>query len=73
MVLKVQKVGNSLGLVLPVEATKKLRVAKGDQLFLSETQEGYTISPYDPNFAETMRIAGGVMKRYRNALHDLAK
>jgi putative addiction module antidote len=73
MVLKVRRVGNSLGVILPAEATKTLQVVEGDKLFLTETTTGYRLSAYDPDFAETMQVAEGFMRRYRNALHDLAK
>jgi putative addiction module antidote len=73
MVLTVRKVGNSLGVTLPVEAAKALRVGEGDKLFLTPTQDGYRLTPYDPHFAKTMEVAGGVMRRFRNTLRDLAK
>ncbi len=73
MVLTVRKVGNSLGVTLPAEATKALHIKAGDKLFLTRTQEGYRLSPYDPDFVETMQVADGVMRRYRNALRELAK
>ena len=73
MVLKVRKVGNSLGVVLPAQAAKRLAVGMGDKLFLTETPEGFKLSAFDPDFAETMGVAEGFMQRYRNALRDLAK
>ncbi len=71
--IKVRKVGNSLGVVLPAEATKTLGVAEGDTLYLIESQDGFRITPYDPAFARQMKTAEDVMKRYRNALRDLSK
>jgi putative addiction module antidote len=71
--LVVRKVGNSLGVILPIEAAKLLRVEEGDTLFLTEAPGGYRISPYDPDFETTITIAEDVMKRYRNALRELAK
>ena len=73
MVLTVRKVGNSLGVTLPAEAVKALQVGEGDKLFLTRAQDGYRLSPYDPDFVETMRVADGVMRRYRNTLRELAK
>jgi putative addiction module antidote len=73
MVLKVRKFGNSLGVLLPAPAAEMLHVGSGDKLFLTETQEGFRLSAFDPDFAETMGVAEGFMGRYRNALHDLAK
>jgi putative addiction module antidote len=71
--LKVRKVGNSLGVTLPAEAARALHVKEGDKLFLTEAPGGYRLTPYDPNFAETMKIAEGFLSRYKNALRDLAK
>ncbi len=71
--LKVMTVGNSSAVVLPKEALAKLRVTRGDSLYMTETPNGYEISPYDPEFEEDMQIAEGVMRQYRNALRRLAK
>jgi hypothetical protein len=50
-----------------------MRAKKGDVLYLVETPQGYTLTPYDQEFAEQMEAADDVMRRYRNALHELAK
>ena len=71
--LKVRRVGNSLGVTLPSEAAEALRVREGDPLYLTEAPGGYRITPYDPDFAETMEVAERFMRRYRNALRDLSK
>ena len=71
--LTVRRVGNSLGLTLPAEAVKALRVGEGDTLYLTETPEGYQIVAHDPEFEKAMETAEGFMKRYRNALKELAK
>lgn len=71
--VKVTAVGNSMGILLPKEALNKLRVAKGDTLYLVENTEGFTISPYQEDFESQMEIAEKVLKKYRNALHELAK
>jgi putative addiction module antidote len=71
--LKVRKVGNSLGLVIPSEAAKALRVEEGDMIYLTEAPGGYRITAYDPDFEKTMSTAERFMKRYRDALRELAK
>ena len=74
MNLKVRKVGNSLGVVLPKEALLKLKVGEGDSLFLCEkTEGGYCISRENPDFLNQMAVARDLMKRYRNTLRELAK
>lgn len=71
--LKVRKVGNSLGFVIPSDVAKALRVSEGDAVYLTEAPGGYRITPYDPEFEKTMSAAEGFMKRYRDALRELAK
>jgi putative addiction module antidote len=72
--LKVRKFGNSLGVVLPKKVIDRLKAGEGDRLFLIETPgEAYELTPYDPKFAEKMKKADDIMRRYRNTLRALAK
>ncbi len=71
--LKLRRVGNSTGLVLPKEMLKRLNVRDGDELFLTETQEGFLVTPYDPVFEEQMEKATRILKKRRNALRALAR
>lgn len=71
--LKVRKIGNSLGIVLPKDVLAKLKVGEGDALSVSETQNGVALSAYDDEIARQIEIGRDVMKRYRNALRELAK
>jgi len=71
--VKVTTIGNSMGIVLPKEALAKLRAEKGDVLFLVDTPDGLTLTPYQQDFENQMNAAEKVMKKYRNALHELAK
>lgn len=70
---KITTVGSSTGVVLPKEIIAKLRVEKGDTLCFVETPNGFEITPYDPEFEEELKAARGLMKKYRNALRELAK
>jgi putative addiction module antidote len=72
--LKVRKIGNSLGVVLPKEAVSRLRAGAGDRLFLIEGPDGaYQLTPYDPSFEKKMEKTEQIIGRYRNTLHVLAK
>lgn len=72
--LKIRKVGNSLGLVLPKEVISRLRTGEGQDVFLLEGPDNtYRITPFDPAFEKKMEKAEDVMARYRNALHVLCK
>jgi len=72
--LKLRKIGNSLGIVLPKEAVNRLRAEDGDRLFLIEGPDGsYQLTPYDPAFEKKMKKAEDIIGRYRNTLHALSK
>lgn len=72
--LKVRKVGNSLGVVLPKEALARLKSGEGDILVLTESPDGgFRVTPDKNEFAEQMAVAEQVARRYRNALRELAK
>ena len=55
--LKVRKLGNSLGVVLPKEAAAILNVEEGDQLYITEAPGGFRITAADPEFARQMAVA----------------
>ena len=48
-------------------------VEEGDAVYLTETHDGYRISPYDPEFSRQMELARKVQAKHRAALHELAK
>jgi putative addiction module antidote len=71
--LKARPVGNSTGITLPKEVTDRLKIKNGDTVYLTESPDGYRLTSYDPEFAEQMEAAERVMRRYKNALRELAK
>ena len=72
--VKLRKIGNCCGVVLPKEVLGRLRVKEGDRLFLTESADGaYRITPYDPEFERQMKLAEEGMARYRNTLRALAE
>ncbi len=72
--LKVRKVGNSLGIVLPKDVVRHLRTGEGEALFLLEGPNNtYRLTPFDPVFEKKMAKAEEIMARFRNTLHALAK
>jgi len=72
-VFKVTAVGNSVGIVLPKEILERLRVQKGDSLYVIETKQGIELTPYNPEFARQMEAAERVMREDRDALRKLAE
>lgn len=71
--VKIRKIGNSLGVILPKEATDRLRVADGDTLHMVADQNGLHLTPYDPDFDVAMEAFEKTRRKYRNALRALAK
>lgn len=70
---KITTIGRSPGIILPEEILAKLKLQKGDTLCFVETDKGYEIKSYDSAFEEEMDAARKIMKRYHNALSELAK
>ena len=71
--LKITKIGNSAGVVLPKELLAKLRAGVGDTLYVSETPDGIRITAADPNFEAKMALAEQIMREDRDILRVLAK
>ena len=71
--LKVTQIGNSVGVILPKEALARLKIEKGDSLFVTDLPDGVALRPYDAEFAEAMEAAREIMKEYRDVLRELAK
>ena len=74
MKTKLRKIGNSYGIILPKEALHALQIQEGDTLYLTEAPEAsLRITAERKGFEEKSAIARDLMRRYRNALRELAK
>ena len=74
MKTKVRKIGNSYGILLPKAALDAMKVREGDVLYLTEAPEdAIRLTAGDRDFNAVMSIAERGMRRYRNALRELAK
>lgn len=71
--LKLTQIGNSVGLILPKEVLTRLRLEKGDTVFLTDAPGAVTITPHDPAFEDQMALARKIMKERRDVLRELAK
>jgi putative addiction module antidote len=71
--LEIKAIGNSAGVILPKEALALLRAQKGDKLYLTETPEGFLLSPYNPESARQLEAAERIMREDRDVLRELAK
>lgn len=71
--LKLTTIGTSTGAVIPKEMLARLKVKKGDQLFVVETPSGYLLTPYDPEIEKQLELGREFMSDYRETFRVLAK
>ncbi|MCE1249316.1 MAG: AbrB/MazE/SpoVT family DNA-binding domain-containing protein [Comamonadaceae bacterium] len=71
--LKLTQIGNSVGVILPKEALTRLKLQKGETVFLTEAPEGFILTPYDPALEEEISAGRAFMHEYRSTFHELAK
>ena len=71
--LRVTTIGNSAGVILPKDILERLRVSKGDVLYLVEEPDGFKITPYNKEFVEQMDLAESIMREDKDVLKVLAK
>jgi putative addiction module antidote len=73
-VVRLKKIGNSTGVLLPKELMARLNISVGDTFYATLTPDGgIRLTPHDPKFEKAMEVARRGMKIYRNALAELAK
>ncbi len=70
---KVRRFGGSLGVIIPKSVAESMALKEGDDLFIVSTAEGISVTPYDPDFADTLEDAREFMRTHRNAFKELAK
>ena len=70
---KIIAIGNSAGIILPKEILARLKVEKGDTLFITEGSQGIRLLPLDQDFATQMEAAREVMRENRDVLQRLAE
>ncbi|MDB5633640.1 MAG: addiction module antidote [Tardiphaga sp.] len=72
--VEIKKIGNSSGFILPKDVMARLNLSVGDELYATLTPDGgIRFTPYDPDFEKAMEVARRGMKKYHNALAELAK
>ena len=71
--LKLTQIGNSVGVILPKEVLARLKLEKGDTVFITETPEGLVVTPFNPEVAEQVEAGRAFMREYRDTFHELAK
>lgn len=71
--LKIIKIGNSAGVILPKEVLAHLNVEIGAALSVVTTAGGIELSAEEPDFEAQMAAARIVMQKRKRALRELAK
>lgn len=71
--LKLTQIGNSVGVILPEEVLARLKLEKGDTVFLTEAANGVNLSPYDSSVSEQLESGREFMRKYRDTFKQLAK
>jgi putative addiction module antidote len=71
---KARAQGGSVSTTIPTEATRRMGVNPGDELFWVEDGEGgYRVSASNPTRAAMLRAHGEIMDEYRDVFAALAK
>lgn len=73
MQLKVRRIGNGYGVLLPRQAMERLRLEEGGLLNMIETDSGIELTPYDAHFSEQLEAFRRLEPKHRNSLRELAK
>jgi putative addiction module antidote len=71
--LKLTQIGNSVGVILPKEVLARLKLEKGDTVFVTDVVDGIRLTPYTLNSKRKWRPRAMFMKKRRQVLRELAK
>ena len=71
--LKITKIGNSAGIILPKELLAHLGAGVGEALSVVTTPRGIELAVAEPDFDVQMAAARAVMAQRKRALRELAK
>jgi putative addiction module antidote len=71
--LKLTQIGNSVGVILPKEVLARLKLEKGDTVYVTDTPDGVALTPLDPSFEQQLEIGREFMREYRDTFRALAK
>ena len=71
--LKLTQIGNSVGVILPKEILARLKLEKGDLVYVTDAANGVMLTPYDPALDEQIKAGREFMREFRDTFHQLAK
>ena len=73
MQVKIRKIGNSLGIIIPEKVLHQMNVDEGDVVNIIDSDKGVLLTPFDQDFVDVQKYYKLFSKKYRNALNALAK
>lgn len=71
--VKIVKIGNSAGIILPKADLDKLQAEIGDSVIKVDTPNGFELRAPDAVFERQMALARQIMEQRKRALRELAK
>ena len=71
--LKITKIGNSAGVILPKDELARLDLEIGSELSFASKPQGFELSIPDDEFDRQMATAREIMAKRKRALRELAK
>jgi putative addiction module antidote len=71
--LKLTQIGNSVGVILPKEVLSRLKLERGDTVYVTETPDGVALTALDPSFEQQLELGREFMREYRDTFRALAK
>ena len=71
--LKLRKIGNSYGVILPKEMLNRLKIKEGDTVYAHDIPDGVQITAADADFEAGMAAFERTNRKFRNAFRELAK
>ncbi len=73
MELKVRKIGNGFGVLLPKQMLEEMKVTENSVLNVAKVDGVYQIFPYDPEFAAALEAFRDTEAEHQNTYRELAK
>ncbi len=71
--VRLRKIGNSFGFTIPKEVMDKYNLTEGNELHIVETKDGFTLTPYDPEFEAWTSSFDKTNRKFKNTLKNLSK
>ena len=71
---KLTKIGNSVGVIIPSEVLKRLKLTSGSKVFLEQVQDQILVKKTENTYVspEFLRAAEKVSDKYKKAFRELA-